>query len=111
VNNTYAWERAQAFAGGTSSDGTPTNCFSGHCDWRLPTVAELRGLLLEPHPCGTSPCIDGVFGLTAVGSYWSSTTFTTNPDAAWEVDFDVGFVAPDGKNSVGNYVRVVRGGL
>jgi hypothetical protein len=87
--------------------------FVGHCDWRLPTVLELQTILLAPELCGTSPCIDSIFGPTATSSetnYWSSTAVAGHPEA-WVVDFgsgriffrfyDTGFSSP---------VRAVRGG-
>jgi hypothetical protein len=61
-----------------SEDGiTQSGGFAGHCDWRLPTVAELQTILLEPLPCSTTPCIDqSVFGPVnasfSFGRYWSS---------------------------------------
>jgi hypothetical protein len=96
---------------GTSADGTANSgCFAGHCDWRLPTSAELQTILLAPFPCGTNPCIDSVFGPTQSNSYWSATTFADFPDYAWFVKFDRGSVINDLKH-FGFYVRAVRGGL
>jgi len=95
---------------GTSSDGTAiSGCFAGHCDWRLPTSAELQTILLAPYPCGTSPCIDPVFGPTVAFTYWSSTTYSSTPSGAWGVDFFDGSVFAGGKTDLG-YVRAVRGG-
>lgn len=92
-----------------SSDGTTiSGGFAGHCDWRLPTSVELQTILLEPFPCGTSPCIDPIFGPTASWSYWSSTTYVT-PTSAWGVFFNDGFVFNDFKLG-DSHVRAVRGG-
>jgi hypothetical protein len=73
-------------AGGTTISG----CFAGHCDWRLPTSAELQTILLAPFPCGTNPCIDPIFGPTQSFDYWSATTFAGNPLSAWNVTFSDG---------------------
>src|SRR5258705_276721 len=78
--------------------------------WRLPTIVELQTILLDPYPCGTSPCIDPVFGPTVANRYWSATTFATSPTDAWYVYFNDGFVAKN--NKFGGYdVRAVRAGL
>jgi hypothetical protein len=88
--------------------------FAGHTDWRLASVnqegevAELETILLEPYPCGTSPCIDPIFGPTAASVYWSSTTYS-NPDGAWYVHFRSGGVVYVSKY-IDDYVRAVRGG-
>src|SRR5262249_34344563 len=76
----------------TSGDGTTiSGCFAGHCDWRLPANGELAGIVdtaapgcttcppdeagLCSDPPSTGPCIDQVFGPTAVDRpYWTATT-------------------------------------
>jgi hypothetical protein len=120
VNNTYTWSTNLSDPNGTlftdflpkmncllSEDG---NCpFNGkYSDWRIPTIAELRTILLAPFPCGTSPCIDPIFGPTAADTYWSSTSYAS-PAGAWFVRFSVGSFTVhvlDGTLRV----RAVRGG-
>jgi hypothetical protein len=41
VNDTYTWDEANRFVDGGANPSTLTSCFSGHCDWRLPTIVEL----------------------------------------------------------------------
>jgi len=120
VDNRYSWSTVLGTTGtgfldqlnGESSTGTnATGCFAGHCDWRLPTVVELQALLLEPNPCGTSPCIDPIFGPTDTWFYWSSTTRApVFPSDGWVVYFVTGTLNLSAK-SVNNSVRAVRGGL
>jgi hypothetical protein len=89
--------------------------FGGHADWRLPREAglsptgsrELTSILLEPFPCGTSPCIDPIFGPTPTASYWSATTIPSNPDDAWFVYVGDGGFGNDGKRNP-QRVRAVR---
>jgi Protein of unknown function (DUF1566) len=130
VNNTYAWSNAGTAPDGpaftdflgklnncTSSDGTAVTDagFAGHCDWRLPTIQELAGIIdLTQGVCGggPGPCIDqAVFGPTVAGVYWSATTFATDPDNAWFVYF--GFFSGNAVVNKGldNLVRAVRSGL
>ena len=68
ADNLYAWSASHtapdgaaftAFLGtlnnGTSSDGAAiSGCFAGHCDWRLPAIGELAGIVdLNAPGCST----------------------------------------------------------
>lgn len=127
VDNTYTWNTV---VGGTVPNGTAftdflgrlNNCsfangivlnsagFAFHCDWRLPTLAELESIRLEA-PCGGS-CIDPIFGPNLAGvadAYWTATTDTNSSSSAWIVPFAGGSGAENKAND--NSVRAVRGGL
>jgi Protein of unknown function (DUF1566) len=130
-DNTYSWTTVvgdttpngtafTAFVGtlnnGTSSDGTATSgCFAGHCDWRLPAIEELAGIVdLTQGNCsgGSGPCIDqAVFGPTVAFNYWSATTDATALFDAWDVFFSDGAVSLGVKSFGIFYVRGVRSGL
>ena len=100
-----------------SSDGsTQTGGFNNHCDWRLPTIAELQTIIDASQGfCGggSGACIDPTFGPTAAFAdnsfYWSSTTDAGIPSRVWGVGFGNGSVGVSEKNGLG-FVRAVRGG-
>ena len=125
--NTYTWSTGDDLADGTaftsflatlnngaSVDGgvstAITGCFANHCDWRLPSIVELQGILLSPYPCSINPCIDPTFGPTQSNDYWSATTLAGYPYYAWFVTFSDGFVI-DINKAYSLYVRAVRSGL
>lgn len=88
-DNTYTWTAA---VGGTAPNGTAFlgflaalngsvdgACFAGHCDWRLPTIAEWITIVRPPAECGTAHyCTDPAFGPYAATDYWSSETVPSN---------------------------------
>jgi len=117
TDNTYAWTTTGPdFLAGlnncTSADGsTVAGGFAGHCDWRLPTLAELETIIdLNAPGCSSgSPCIDPIFGPTVTDAYWSSTSMAGNPTQAWCVYFGNGNACFSGKSD-DVFVRAVRGG-
>jgi hypothetical protein len=121
VDSIYDWSEAEAFPSqlnGLTDDGSTYtgpfggfSCLGGFCDWRLPTLLELKGIVdLSVSGCGSgSPCIDPIFGPTAAFVYSSATTSASNP-TAWNVDFGNGVVFAASKGFTWN-VRAVRTGL
>lgn len=127
VGNAYAWS-----VSGSAPDGPAfttflyslntgtfdtriiTGCFANHCDWRLPTVEELLGILdLSLPGCGLAPfpaCIDPIFGPTQDSLYWSATN-GTDPTMAWRVSFMDGDTFPVTKVDASFFVRAVRGAV
>jgi hypothetical protein len=90
--------------------------FAFHCDWRLPTLGELKTIVDETQGfcggAGSGVCIDPIFGPTAAAFHWSSTTDTDNLSDAWGVFFGDGVVIDNTKtNATTNHARAVRGGL
>lgn len=113
-DETYTWSSVPPSADGTlfttflaTLDSSP--CFAGHCDWRLPTRAELQ-TMFGSYPC-PDPCVDtAVFGPAAAPfAHWSSTTNVWNDGNAWYVN-TFGEVGATGKFSA-VLGRAVRGGL
>jgi len=94
-----------------SPDGMSTpGCFLNHCDWRLPTIVELKTLQTEPFPCTTSPCLDPIFDplwQNAINCpherlfIWSSITLdpAIGSSDVWGIDFCDGELRADPSRS------------
>jgi hypothetical protein len=92
--------------------------FAGHTDWRLPTLAELQGIL--DYTDGTAPVTNAVFdtgcsssctGITcscaAADLYWTNDLVTSISGNAWLADFSDGSALNDTRDT-GYYARAVR---
>jgi len=92
-----------------SDIATLTGCFAGHCDWRLPTIAELVTIIdHDATGCGSgNPCIEPIFGPTNPNIYWSDTTLDGNQTWAWSVIFYNGYEWAYPKD-FNNFCRAVR---
>jgi len=114
VNNVYDWNEAMgewiSRMNGTTDDEDSQFGLAGFTDWRMPTVVELQTILLAPHPCGTSPCIDPVFGTSSSGLHQSASTVASGTTVRWFVGFG-SFSGPPSFATKANpyFVRAVRG--
>lgn len=127
VNDAYTWTDTAVVPNGSAFKlflGSLNHCgtldgttlfggFAGHCDWRLPAVGELSGIV-DPGAsgCGSgSPCIDqSVFGPTAAHQYWSAIPFSDITNLAWYVNFLNGSANQEDRFSA-FWVRAVRSAL
>lgn len=80
--------------------------WSGYSDWRLPSVDELQ--TLNDFSKYDSSLNSSIIN-TALGSYWSSTSYSDYVDGAWIVNAEDGYTNGVLKSN-SNYIRCVRGG-
>jgi hypothetical protein len=108
---TYNWYQASGTTNASYNAATLNICGSlalAGGGWRLPSKKELMNIVdySIPYP---GPTIQQTrFPNTAASSYWSSTTSATDPNVAWDVYFNAGYVYLNGRND-SYYVRCVRG--
>jgi hypothetical protein len=125
ADNQYSWSETGGAPDGTvytvflsglndcvSADGTKvTGGFAGYCNWRLPTIAELRTLVdLGDGACIGQPggCLFSDLGSVGITSFiWSSTTCQDSSEYAWDLSPYDGSVGADAKEYL-NFARAVR---
>jgi len=124
VDNTYTWSTG---AGGTTRIGTlftdflvklngtvndttkvTSGCYANHCDWRLPTIDEVKSIAILSPACSVAPCVqDSLLLPNRSGHYWSDSTRSSAPSGAYFVDFNTGTPAGDLKTNA-KFIRAVR---
>ena len=99
------WDDAMAWPEAVNAVG-----WCGHHDWRLPTVGELKTLLITEKQQGLH-IRRAIFPDIPSGTYWvwTSSPYANNGNYAWIVFFGYGDTNDVNKNS-SYYVRVVRSG-
>lgn len=114
-DNTYNWTTGTSGATGSVftdmlgrlNGAYGGGCYGGHCDWRLPTLAELQSTALA---CGTPPCVVYyAFSLVASGAsdqYWSATTDAGNNTRAWRLTYFDGSTGTDSKTTAHHAIAV-----
>lgn len=97
-----------------NANTNPLTCFANHCDWRIPTLAELNSLVeLYANGCNAgASCIDIALYPTQASPYWSSSAWAGAPSSAWTINFYDGSVLANSKifgvNTAVTYARAVR---
>lgn len=86
---------------------TTMGCFENRCDWRIPTVDELKSIQV---PCGSAPCLaDPLLLPNASGRYWTNSTNPSSATGAYFVEFlNPGTLIASDFKSAGHFARAVR---
>ncbi|HEY2773604.1 MAG TPA: DUF1566 domain-containing protein [Candidatus Binatia bacterium] len=118
VDNTYTWAASGASTNTTMTGTmytvfltalngvtdtmttTTSGCYANHCDWRIPTIDELKSITKLSPGCSSAPCVlDAAFLPNRSGRYWSNSTRAGSPTGAHFVEFLTGQVSNDLKTT------------
>ena len=103
--NAITWHQAQEWVKKVNSTG-----WCGYNNWRLPTVEELKTLLIVEKQQGLHIRRDVFPDITSnIYFVWTSSPYVGNGSYAWFVGFDLGGTN-GGNKGANDYVRVVRSG-
>lgn len=94
------WQQAQQAAQNVT--------LAGFNNWRLPTLDELKTLILESEGYTCSEQTLSQPQENVWGRYWSSTSDLENEEFAWSVNFNKGQSLMSRKDNAKSYVRLVR---
>ena len=115
---TRTWNNALSDCNGLADGSCGLTDGSSAGDWRLPNRNELESLFHKgyynpalPNTAGTGQWSEGdPFSNVLSTYYWSSTTYASETDYAWNVYMYYGYVTSHGSKNVYYYVWPVRGG-
>ncbi|WP_105072710.1 DUF1566 domain-containing protein [Chromatium okenii] len=98
----YNWYAAHSAANELNKNGG----YAGQCDWRLPSIDELKTLIVE----GQKPTIDQqAFPNTPVSDFWSGSPVANNSGNVWYMSFYRGGHIDRYTPKANVHVRLVRG--
>lgn len=95
-NGGVTWQHALDFVAAINA-GTYSSCGVGYTDWRLPNRKELRSLTDYSRYNPTLPAGHPFSNVQFL--YWSSTTYASDTNSAWDVNMYYGMVYDDNKTN------------
>lgn len=93
------WAKSASAAGKTWQEALAacrTQVIDRYNDWRLPDILELRTVIDYTR---VSPAIDATVFVGVDSVFWTSSTFASYADIAWQVNFQAGTAAGESKTT------------
>ncbi len=105
VDDNYCLWAASEYDWYSALEAANSYSFSGHADWRLPNIKELRSIVAYDR---YDPAINQDIFPNSKYCYWSASPYASDSDYAWRILLEHG---SDGRRERDNrycYVRLVR---